>query len=163
MKTIIIYYSYGNHTRVISEKIKEKLKCDFLEIKPKVPYSNDYQKVVDETEDNLETKKTPEIEDININLDEYDKIILGTPVWWYTITPPIRSFLKNYDLKNKKIYVFATNAGWLGSTFDEIKQLCKDRIISTLSIKFSTNHSENKIITNEEEIEKWINTIKEEK
>ena len=98
MKTIVIYYGYGKHTRMIAERIKEKLDCDILEIKPKVPYSNDYQTVVNETEDNLQTKETPEIEDIDTNLDEYDKVILGTPVWWYTITPPIRTFLTKYDL-----------------------------------------------------------------
>ena len=43
MKTIIIYYGYGKHTRMIAERIKDELECDILEIKPKVPYSNDYQ------------------------------------------------------------------------------------------------------------------------
>lgn len=53
METIVIYYGYGNHTRMIAEKIKENLGCDILEIKPKVPYSSDYQTVVDETVNNL--------------------------------------------------------------------------------------------------------------
>ena len=117
MKTIIIYYGYGKHTRMIVERIKEELECDILEIKPKVPYSNDYQTVVDETTDNLETKETPEIEDIKINLDDYDRVILGTPVWWYTITPPIRKYLTKYDISVKRVYPFATNACWLGATF----------------------------------------------
>lgn len=82
MKTIVIYYGYGKHTRMIAERIKGKIDCDILEIKPRIPYSNDYQTVVNETEDNLQTKETPEIEDIDANLDEYDKVILGTPVWW---------------------------------------------------------------------------------
>ena len=53
MKTVIVYYGYGEHTKMIAEKIKNELDCDILEIKPKEPYSNDYQTVVDETEDNL--------------------------------------------------------------------------------------------------------------
>lgn len=160
MKTIVIYYSYGNHTRMIAEKIKEKLNCDILEIKPIEPYSTDYQTVVDETVDNLQAKKLREIEDININLDDYEKVVLGTPVWWYTITPPIRTFLMKYNLNGKIVYPFATNAGWLGSTFDEIKELCKGKIKEEMNIKFTTDHNENKLVTNENIIDEWTDKIK---
>ena len=160
MKTIIIYYGYGKHTRMIAERIKDELECDILEIKPKVPYSTDYQTVVDETTDNLETKETPEIEDIKTNLDDYDRVILGTPVWWYTITPPIRTFLSKYDLSGKRVYPFATNAGWLGSTFEEIKELCNGIVENEMSIKFTTDHSENKLVTSNKEIEDWIQSLK---
>lgn len=160
MKTLIIYYGYGKHTKMIADMIKEELGCDILEIKPKIPYSTDYQTVVEETEDNLETRKTPEIEDIDIDLANYDKIILGTPVWWYTITPPIRTFLTKYDLTGKTVIPYATNAGWLGSTFEEIKELCKGKVQNELSIKFTTDHKENKLVTNNKEIEEWINFIK---
>ena len=163
MKKIVIYYSYGNHTRMIAETIKDALNCDILEIKPKVPYSTDYDKVVNETEDNLESRKTPEIEDINVSLDDYDMVILGTPVWWYTITPPIRTFLKNYDLSGKVVIPFATNAGWLGSTFKEIKELCNGNIKNEISIQFTTDHTENKLVTSNKEIKDWINKIKEDK
>lgn len=160
MKTLIVYYGYGEHTKMIAEKIKEELSCDILRLETKVPYSTDYQTVVDETEDNVETKKTPEIKDISVKIEDYETIIIGTPVWWYTITPPIRTFLTKYNLRGKKIYAFATNAGWLGETFEEIKELI-GKVESTISIKFTTNSKENKMITKEEELEKWIQSIKE--
>lgn len=162
MKTIVIYYGYGNHTRMIAKQIKEKLECDILEIKPKIPYSSNYQTVVDETEDNLQTRKTPEIEDIKVSLKDYDRVILGTPVWWYTIAPPIRTFLTKNDLSNKIVIPFVTNAGWVGSTFDEIRELCNGNVKNEISIQFTTNHSEDKLVTTKEEINKWINTLKEE-
>lgn len=154
MKTLVVYYSYSNNTRQIAEKIKQKLNCDILELKPKIPFSKDYQTVVDEYQNNESEKKTVEIENINLNLDNYDKIILGTPVWWYTITPPIRTFLKNNDLKNKEIYVFATNAGWLGRTFEEIKEITNGNIKEEISLKF-----EDKYLTNEQELDSWIKNI----
>ncbi len=80
MKTLIIYYSYTGQTNLIAEKIKEKLGCDIIELKPSKPFSNDYQEVVDEYQNNESEKSIVDIEDININIDDYDKIIIGTPV-----------------------------------------------------------------------------------
>lgn len=97
--------------------IKEKLNCDILELKPKIAFSSDYQSVVDEYQNNEKEKSTVEIEDINIDLNNYDEIIIGSPVWWYFVTPVIRSFLKENNLERKTIVPFVTNAGWLGRTF----------------------------------------------
>lgn len=156
-KTIVIYHSYTGHTKMVADYIKEKLKCDILELKPKTPFSNDYQTVVDMYENNSINDKVIELEEININLDEYDKVILGSPVWWYTITPVIASFLKKYDLSKKEIYPFATNAGWIGSTFEDIKILCKNSNIKNgLNVLFSSQSEEMKMLTSYDEINNWL-------
>ena len=111
MKTLIVYYSYTGNTKKIANAIKNNLNCDILEVTPKIPFSNDYDDVVAEYQNNSIKDKSIEINDIGIDLKEYDKIIIGSPVWWYTICPVITSFLKKYDLSGKKIYPFATNAG----------------------------------------------------
>ena len=94
MRPIIIYYSYGGNTKRIAEDIHEKKVYDMVEIKPVVPYTSDYQKLVDLEESKMTQEELVEIEPINIDLSNYDTIILGTPVWWYTMTPPVRAFLK---------------------------------------------------------------------
>lgn len=100
----------------------------------------------------------PEIEDINLDLSKYDKIILGMPVWWYRPAPPIRTFINNYDLSNKIIIPFATNAGWLGKTFNEIKNLCvNSKIEKEMNIVFDSFGD--KLKTSEEEINSWIKSI----
>ena len=121
MKTLLVYYSYTGQTKLIGEKIKNKIDCNVVELKPVIPFSTDYGEVVDEYQNNESDKKCVKIEELNINLDEYDKVIMGTPVWWYSITPVLREFLNKYDLSGKKVYPFATNAGWLGRTFKEIE------------------------------------------
>lgn len=156
-KTIVIYHSYTGHTKMVADYIKEKLNCDILELKPKTPFSNDYQTVVDMYENNSINDKVIELEEININLDEYDKVILGSPVWWYTITPVIASFLKKYDLSKKEIYPFATNAGWIGSTFEDIKILCKNLGVKEgLNVLFSSQNEEMKMLTSYDEINSWL-------
>ena len=162
MKTLLVYYSYTGQTKLIANKIQNALNCDVVELKPTIPFSNDYQEVVDEYQSNESDKKIVEIENINVNLDDYDKVIIGTPVWWYTITPVLRSFLKKYDLSGKKVYPFATNAGWIGRTFKEIKDICNGDIKEELNIKFSEDYHEKKCLTSELEIENWIKKITEE-
>lgn len=138
--------------------IKEKLNCDILELKPKIAFSSDYQSVVDEYQNKEKEKSTVEIEDINIDFDNYDEIIIGSPVWWYSITPVIRSFLKENNLEGKNIVPFATNAGWLGRTFKEIKELCENsNVINEMNIEFES-YSDN-LVTSIDEINNWIDRI----
>ena len=87
------------------------------------------------------------------NLNDYDEIIIGTPVWWYTIAPVIRTFLTQNDLSNKTIKPFATNAGWLGHTFQEIQKLCPNsKVDKGMNIVFES-YSDN-LVTSPDEIEK---------
>lgn len=160
MKTLLVYYSYTGQTKLIADKIKEKLNCDVIELKPLIPFSNNYREVVDEYQNNESDKKSVEIEEINTNIEEYDKIIIGIPVWWYSITPVLRKFLNKYDLTNKKIYPFATNAGWLGRTLKEIENTCNGDIQTNLNIKFSEDYNEKKCLTQESVIYEWISNIK---
>ena len=158
-KKLVVYFSYTGNTRKIAQKVKEELHCDILELKPVKPYSTDYQTVVDEEQNNESTKKTPEIQDINIDLNNYDEIIIGTPVWWYTIAPVVRTFLKQNDLTKKTIIPFATNAGWLGRTFKEIENLCPNsNVQKEMNIVFKSYSD--KLVTSEVEIQNWINSIK---
>lgn len=159
MKKIIIYYSYTGHTKMIAEYMAKKLGCNILELKPVKPYSTNYQTVVDEEQTNDTELHLREYEPLNINLKEYDEIILGTPVWWYSISPVIRSFLKNEDLTNKTIFPFATNAGWLGKTFKEIETLAKEdkaKVTNGLNVLFTEDYRENKVLTKLTDIDKWL-------
>lgn len=152
MKKLVIYYSYTGNTRLVANKIKEKLNCDILELTPKIPFSTDYDEVVNEYQTNS-IDKNVEINDIGINLDDYDELIIGTPVWWYTMCPVISTFLKNYDLSGKTINVFATNAGWLRHTFKDFEKLC--------NVKYSMNivFDSNKLKISEEELDNWIENL----
>ena len=158
MKKLVVFYSYTGHTKMIAESIQQKLNCDILEIKPVKPYSTDYQTVVDEEQNNSSVGKTPDIQKIDKNLNDYDEIIVGTPVWWYTIAPVIRTFLTQNDLSNKTIKPFATNAGWLGHTFQEIQKLCPNsKVDKGMDIVFES-YSDN-LVTSPDEIEKWIDEL----
>lgn len=152
MKTLVVYYSYSGNTKKVVDMIKEKKNFDVLEIKPVNDYSDDYQKVVDDEETKMDMNEIIEIKNVNINLDYYDRILLGTGVWWYKITPAIRSFLNKYDLKDKVIVPFITNGGWLGEALDDVKRYAKESIIKdAITIKFNGNTMEDS-----NKVKSWI-------
>lgn len=157
-RKIVIYHSYSGHTKMIVNIIKKKLDCDVLELEPKYEFSSDYDEVVKEYQNNAKDKSTVEIKDINIDLDNYDEIIIGSPVWWYSITPVVREFLKENNLEGKTVIPFATNAGWLGRTFKEIEELCKNSSVTNeMNIVFGSYSDD--LVTSMDEINNWINTL----
>lgn len=155
MKTLVVYYSYSGNTKKVVDMIKEKKNFDVLEIKPVNDYSDDYQKVVDDEEAKMDMNEIIEIKDVNVNLDYYDRILLGTGVWWYKITPAIRSFLNKYDLKDKVIVPFITNGGWLGEALNDVKRYAKKSTIKdAITIKFNGNTMEDS-----NKVESWIDSL----
>ena len=158
MNKLIVFFSYTGNTKMIANKIKEKLNCDILEIKTVIPYSKDYDTVVNDEHNSEASNYLPQIEEINIDLSIYDEIILGTPVWWYRPVPAIRTFLKQNDLTGKNIKPFATNAGWLGRTFKEIETLCPNSNVNKgMNIVFRSYS--NQLVTKEKDIADWIETL----
>lgn len=155
---LIVYFSYTGNTKMIANMIKEKINCDIVELKPIKPYSTNYQEVVDDEQNSEASNIIPEIQKLEVNLSKYDKIIIGTPTWWYRPAPVVRAFLKNYDLSGKVIIAFSTNAGWLGKTFKEIEKLCPNsKVQNEMNIVFES-YSDN-LVTIKSEIDNWINNL----
>ncbi len=157
---LLVYFSFTGNTKMIAEQISKELNCNMLELRPKEKYSENYQEVVDEYQSNESDKKNCELMPYSVDLNKYDTIIIGSPVWWYTITPVIRTFLKQHSLANKTVIPFATNAGWLGRTFKEIKELCPNsNVKNEMNIVFTENYSEHKLKTPNSKIDEWIKSI----
>lgn len=158
MSKLLVYFSYSGNTKMIANEIKNKLNCDILEIKTKVPYSSNYDDVVNDEQNSEASNHLPELQEYNIDLGKYDTVIIGTPVWWYRPAPAIRSFLTKNNLAGKKVIPFATNAGWLGKTFKEIKALCPNsEVINEMNIVFESYSD--KLVTRKEEIDLWIDKL----
>ena len=109
---------------------------------------------------NDSSNKTPEIQKIDKDLSNYDEIIIGSPVCWYTIVPVIRTLLKENDLSGKVIKPFATNAGLLGQTFKEIERLCPNsKVGKVMNIVFTEDYHENQLVTSPDEVDNWIKEL----
>lgn len=158
MKHLIIYYSYTNHTRELVKRLQNKFSYDVFEIEPVIPYSNNYQQVVDEAERDVPRGVQPEIKPFTLDLEQYDVIILATPVWWYTFASPVNTFLHQYRLQGKIIIPLVTNGGWVGHTIEDIERLSGGTIQNPISVKFDGDR-----LVDEALFEKWMERVGESK
>lgn len=113
MKTLILYYSYGGNTKRIAEMIQREIGGDIARMDTVVPYDGDYDEVVNQGQREIAEGYCPELKLLHIGWRDYDTIILGSPVWWYTFAPAMRSFLEQADLTGKIVYPLPPMAaGW---------------------------------------------------
>lgn len=159
-KTLVVYYSFTGNSKSVAEYAKSKLQADILELEPQIPFSDDYDEVVDEWQNN-DIKRDVEIKPINVDLNQYNKIVLITCVWWYGISPVMKKFLKENDLSGKDIIVSACDAGWLGHSFKDYKQLLPNsNIKGELDLVFGAETNNRKEMkTTYEEIDSWIEKL----
>ncbi len=110
-KVLVVYYSLTGNTKLIAEEIAKSINSDILELKPVKELDADggskyfwggYQATM---------KIKPKLKPFDINPLEYDLIILGTPVWAWTYTPPIHSFLSKFDLSGKHVALWTCSDG----------------------------------------------------
>lgn len=156
MKPLVIYYSYRGNTKSIVDMIQKKIDADVLRIETVVPYGSNYNQVVNQGQDEVNRGYCPKLKPVDINLAQYDTIILGTPVWWYTFAPAMHTFLKSQNWKGKTVYPFATNGGWIGHTFEDFQRACQGADVKKgMNIRFG----ETTLRTSKKDIEKWIDII----
>lgn len=77
MKKVIVYYSYRGNTKSIAEMIQKSTGADIARIETVVPYDGDYNSVVNQGQDEVNSGYCPEIKPLNIDLSKYDEVILG--------------------------------------------------------------------------------------
>ena len=109
-RTLVAYYSYSGNTKAVAEKIQKLTNSDLFEIEVKEAYPTGYNDVVKQAKLEKQNDVYPELKD-NGNVENYDVIYLGTPVWWYTMATPVKTFLKENNFEGKVIIPFCTHGG----------------------------------------------------
>lgn len=121
MKILVVYYSYGGNAKLIAETLSNELNADIERLEPVKPLNASGIGYVMWGVRQLVSQNKPPIVPLKHNINDYDLIIIGTPVWSYTITPPIRTFLEEKKFTGKKIALFCCHGGNFGKTFDDMK------------------------------------------
>lgn len=122
-KVLVLYYSQTNNTKIVADEIAARLNADIERIEAVDPYNGDFMATIQRCMKEREEGILPEIQPIKSNLNKYDVIFIGYPVWFGTYAPPVITFLKNVDLSGKTIVPFCTfGSGGLESSVKDLKE-----------------------------------------
>ncbi|MBQ6330759.1 MAG: flavodoxin [Kiritimatiellae bacterium] len=113
-KCMVVYFSWSGNTRFAADTIAKKADAAIFEIKSETPYNSDFNKCCDEAKPECYGKKLRPIKAIEgLDLAKYDMIFVGSPNWWGTLAPPVRTWLTQNAaaLKGKTMCLFQTHGG----------------------------------------------------
>lgn len=136
-QVLIVYLSRTQNTKAVAQMIQQMMGGELVELALQNPYPQDYRAIVAQVQKENETGFLPVLKTKIENIHQYDTIFLGFPTWGMQLPPPMKSFLKQYDLKGKTIIPFNTNAGYgVGSGFETVKSLCPNsQILEGFEVK----------------------------
>ena len=120
-KVLVLYYSQTSNTEQVANEIASRLNADKEAIVAIKPYDGDFHATIERCLQEREQGILPEIQPIAANLDDYDVIFLGYPVWFGTFAPPVITWLNSVDLSGKTIVPFCTfGSGGLDSSMRDL-------------------------------------------
>ena len=135
-KVLVVYFSETGNTQKLAKLISDEIGGDFRRIETVKSYPTG-EALFDYTKNERDNDERPELKDLDININDYDVIFVGYPIWWYTLPMPIYTFLDNYDFSGKIIVPFNTHEGsGDGGTYSTIKGWEKDaNVLDGLAIR----------------------------
>lgn len=133
-KTLVAFFSASGVTRQVAQKLAAAAQADLYEIKPAVPYTQaDLNWRDKSSRSSVEMKNLairPQLADTDAKIEQYDRILLGYPIWWYMAPTIINTFLESYDFSGKSIILFATSGGsGFGKSVEELSPSCPNAVI----------------------------------
>lgn len=128
-KKLVAYFSASGTTKKAAEHLAKAAGADLFEIKPAVPYSRaDLDWTNKKSRSSIEMQNPdsrPAISEQLSNIEDYDTIFIGFPIWWYVAPTIIDTFVESYDFSGKTIIPFATSGGSsMGKTVEVLQALC---------------------------------------
>lgn len=153
---LVVYFSATGNTRAVAETLARLQSADLNEIVPEQPYTEedlDYNNDTcranqEQNDDSARPAITENIENIN----DYDVIYVGFPIWWGTLPKILYTFFDTYDLSGKTIAPFCTSGGsGISSAVEIITELEPDAVI-TEGLRTEPDNAE-------EDLTQWLQTI----
>lgn len=129
-RKLVAYFSASGVTAKVAEKLSEAIGADLYAIEPEVPYTKaDLDWMDKKSRSTIEMNNPasrPAIAGKRDNMNDYDTVFVGFPIWWYVAPTIINTFLESYDLTGKTIIPFTTSGGSdMGKTNEKLLPSCK--------------------------------------
>lgn len=127
---LIAYFSRTGNTREVANQIHQRVDGDIIEIRTLHPYPEEYRATTEQAKQEQETNFRPQLTTGVNNMDSYDVIFIGYPIWWATLPMAFFTFLEKYRFDGKTLIPFCTHEGsHLGRSVTDIKALCPSSTI----------------------------------
>lgn len=124
-KTLVAYFSLTGNTKNAAEIVAKETNADLYEIELVTPYPSEYKDQIELAKKELDEGILPPIKPWPENINEYDVVFVGSPVWWGTMATPVRTFLTSGVLKGKIVIPFVTHgSGGADNSFTDTAKLC---------------------------------------
>lgn len=161
MNLLIVYYSWSNgNTQKIAEQLRLATGADIARIETVKPYEGSYMNVVNQGQREVNQGYKPDIRPLEYDVADYDVIAVGTPTWWYTMAPAVKTFLEANDFTGKTVIPFMTNGGWPGHVIKDMKQAAKGAEFGpSLEVQFDSNGGSD-LVSDADDIDRWAADIK---
>ena len=154
-KILIAYFSHSGNTKAFAETIQKQIGGSLWAIEPQTAYPKNYNQVVEQAKGEVDSKVTPKLAGKIDNLRDYDIVFIGTPIWWYTVAPPVRTFLAEYDMAGKTIIPFSTHKGSGLSGIDKAMQELQPKAKVLEGLAIWDDQAKNK----QTEIQNWLRRL----
>ena len=126
-KSLIVYFSHTGTTRGVSEYLHSVVGGDIVELEPVNPYPEGYSDALDPAKQEQRENARPEINNKIEDIDSYDVIYLGYPIWWGTMPMLCFTFLETYDFTGKTVVPYATSGGTgIRQSIEDLKEEIPD-------------------------------------
>ena len=153
-KILTVYYSNGGHTQEVAQHLHSVVGGDIKQIEVVEKYPNSIFKMSKFVRKQIKEGYLPKIEDIDIS--NYDIIFIGSPIWNFSVSLPVKTFLKNNNFENKTLIPFFTYSG--GANKKNIVNEIKDAV-GTIDLGNPLFIFENGIFLIKEQLIKWLNDM----
>lgn len=156
-RKLVAYFSVSGVTAGVAQLLSETIGADLFAIEPEIPYTQADLDWMDKTSRSTVEMSNPDsrpaIAKKRDNMNEYDTVFVGFPIWWYVAPTIINTFLESYDLTGKTIIPFATSGGsGMGKTNEKLLPSCNGAVLIEGKILFPNS--------SEEELMNWVNSLK---
>ena len=158
MKTLIAYFSLDGNTKWIAEKLHRKLPNTTLHAieLASQPIKSKWWRMMVYGFKTTFYKKMP-IKNSDLDMTNYDAIIIGVPVWAGQVPPPLKAFLQQYPLKGKKVVAFCSMGGQKSQFFEKVQELAAvDKLAATFAM---VEPLQNLNAANFKKVEDFVKTV----
>ena len=132
---LVLYASRTNNTERVAQLIQTTLDCDMLEVEPETAYDNDYNSMLERSQEELAAIRQgnyPPVKTSMESFDDYDIVFVGYPIWYGSMATPMQTFLHSHasKLAGKRIALFVTSgSSGISTSVNEARSLCADATI----------------------------------